>query len=60
MNLRPVQFEVIGQFKGMASDCDPEDCPPETLYRQVNLMSITDGILTTRGGLKELTLDILE
>lgn len=60
MNVPPVIAEIIGDFKGMFSDCDPEDVPPETLHRQVNLMCVTQGVLTTRGGLKVLTMDTLE
>jgi len=60
MNKQPVQVEVVGKFNGQYSDIDPEDCPPETLFRQLNLMTVTKGLLTTRGGLKQLTLDILE
>lgn len=58
MNEPPVQFESISEFKGMVSDTEAQ--PPETLKRQLNLMSVTSGSLTTRGGLKEVTLDLLE
>lgn len=60
MNKDPIQFEKISLFMGMNSDADPQNCAEETLYRQVNLLSVTNGTLTTRGGLQELTLDTLE
>lgn len=60
MNKPPLQYEVMDEFKGMYSDTDPLDCPKGTMYRQLNLLSITNGQLTTRGGLREITLDTLE
>lgn len=60
MNKPPPQFEVMDEFKGQYSDSDPLDCPPGTMYRQFNMHSVINGQLTTRGGLKEITLDTLE
>lgn len=60
MNTQPIQFDVVSEFKGQVSNTDPADCPPETVFRQLNLMCVTPGLLTTRGGLKEITLDTLE
>lgn len=60
MNKPPVQFEVMDEFKGQYSDTDPLDCPSGTMFKQFNMLSITNGQLTTRGGLHEITLDTLE
>lgn len=60
MDKPPIQYEVMDEFKGQVSDTDPLECPKGAMYRQVNMLSIVNGQLTTRGGLKEITLDILE
>ena len=60
MNKPPVQAVIISEFKGQYSDADPQDVPDSTLWRQLNMLSIVNGQLTSRGGLKEVTLDILE
>lgn len=48
------------EFQGMFSDIDQMDVPDEYLYRQVNLLSEVNGQLTTRGGLRRVTLETLE
>lgn len=60
MGNQPVVFEAITEFKGQYSNTDPADCPEGTLLKQTNMLSILNGQLTTRGGLKIVTLDILE
>lgn len=60
MDKRPIDAQQIGDFRGQFSNVDPEDCPDGAMVEQVNLMSIKPGLLTTRGGLKLVTLDALE
>lgn len=57
MDQRPAQSVVTLEFKGMYSDCDYQDCPEGTMAQQINMMSVVNGQLTTRGGLKVVTLD---
>lgn len=60
MDQRPIQSTVTNEFNGQYSDTDAGNCPEGTMYRQVNMMSVVQNQLTTRGGLKEVTLDTLE
>lgn len=59
MDQRPIQSTVMLNFNGQYSDTDPQDCPEGTMYRQVNMMSVIQNQLTTRGGLKVVTLDTI-
>ncbi len=60
MNNPPVQAVAVPVFKGQLSDIDSGDVPEGYMLQQHNLMSIKNGQLTTRGGLKEIILDTLE
>ena len=60
MNKPPVAAETIPIFRGQHSDIDSSDMPPGYVEQQTNLMSVKNGQLTTRGGLKEILLDELE
>jgi len=60
MNKPPLQYVAITEFKGQYSNTDPLDCPEGTVIKQLNLLSLYNGQLTTRGGLKEVPLLILE
>lgn len=60
MDREPMQGTMVNTFAGQYSDIDPSDCPQGTMYKQLNMLSITQGQLTTRGGLKEIELDTLE
>lgn len=60
MNERPQAAMTLGDFQGQQSNVDPGDCTEGAMVLQLNMMSVVQGQLTTRGGLKEVTLDILE
>ncbi len=60
MNKPPQVSDNTPMFRGQFSDIDQGDVPEGCMYRQVNMLSVTNGQLTTRGGLKEITLDTLE
>lgn len=60
MDKPPVQVIEMPVFKGQYSDIDSGDVPEGYLLQQHNMMSIKNGQLTTRGGLKEIILDTLE
>lgn len=60
MDKPPAQTTPILKFGGMFSDTDPGDVPEEMLWRQMNCFSIRNGELTTRGGLREVTVETLE
>jgi hypothetical protein len=55
-----IQVTDISKFSGQFSDVDPSDAPEGAMVQQVNMMSVVNGTLTTRGGLKEVTLEVLE
>lgn len=55
-----LQVTEISKFSGQVSDVNPSDAPEGAMTQQVNMMSVVNGILTTRGGLKEITLEVLE
>lgn len=60
MDRPPLQGTMLNEFAGQYSDVDQDDCPRGTMYKQLNLHSIVQGQLTTRGGLKEIATDTLE
>jgi len=60
MDKPPDVTTLVNDFKGQYSDIDPMDNPQGTMQLQLNMLCITQGELTTRGGLKEVTLDALE
>lgn len=60
MNTAPADSAEASDFAGQVSNVDPGDCPDGAMVLQVNLMCIKPGQLTTRGGLKLVTLDELE
>lgn len=60
MNVPSKVVSVFKGFKGLISDVDSTDCPAEAMWRQLNLMVVKEGILESRGGVRELEFDILE
>lgn len=59
-NREPPYTTMVNTFNGQYSDIDPDDCPQGTMLKQHNMLSVVQGQLTSRGGLKEIELDILE
>lgn len=55
-----VSVNLLEGFGGVFSDAEPNDVPEGKTWRQLNLLSIRNGELTTRGGLALLELDTLE
>lgn len=60
MNERPQSVTLINDFQGQQSNVDPGDCTDGAMVQQVNMMTVIRGQLTTRGGLKRVTLEELE
>lgn len=60
MNERPQSVTLINDFQGQQSNVDPGDCNDGAMVQQVNMMTVVRGQLTTRGGLKRVTLEELE
>lgn len=60
MDTERVNVDLLENFGGLFSDADPADVPEGKLWRQLNVLSIRNGELTTRGGLADLALDTLE
>lgn len=60
MDERPAVAAAYSDFRGQVSNIDPGDCPEGAMLEQVNMMSVTPGQVTTRGGLKLIALDVLE
>jgi hypothetical protein len=52
--------DALEVFRGTYSNADQQDIPPGHFFRMVNMMVIKQGELTTRGGLREVTLEVLE
>lgn len=60
MDNKRASVNVIEDFKGVFSDVESGDVPEGALWRQLNALSIRNGEIVSRGGLKEVTLDMLE
>ena len=54
---KPVAAVVIRDFKGLMSNADRHDLPPGGAVKQVNVQTITEGELVTRGGIKKIRFD---
>ncbi len=54
-----LQVTSIDKFAGQISDLDDGE-DSQGMVQQINMLSEITGTLTTRGGLKEITLDVLE
>lgn len=57
---RPVNVNMLEGFNGVFSDTEPGDVPDGKTWRQLNMMSIRNGEIVSRGGLVDLELDVLE
>lgn len=51
---------MIENFKGVFSDTEPGNVPDGYLLRQLNVMSVRNNELVTRGGIVDIELDELE
>lgn len=55
-----VNINLLENFNGVFSDAEAGDVPEGKTWRQLNMMSVRNGEVVSRGGLVDIELDVLE